>query len=185
MDGSFAHDGQRLPTSSAPQDLDDWYLARLKPGGLRRAKDNLARQDVTFYCPMRNRTQREKGRLVTTLRPLFPGYLFIQVPDGTVSWRSINATYGVSQVVCLEPGRPSRVPKGIMAALLASDAEGAEGNSAPLFAPGEDVRVIVGPFADLVAKVDAVPEKDRIFVLLDMMGRTVRAQLSGTDLERL
>jgi transcriptional antiterminator RfaH len=54
-----------------------------------------------------------------------------------------------------------------------------------LFEPGEDVRVVVGPFADLVAKVEAAPEKDRIFVLLDMMGRTVRAQLSGADLERL
>ena len=185
MDGSFAHDGQNLPSSSTPEGMGDWYLARLKPGGLRRAKENLARQGVTFFCPMRKRTQRERGRLVTALRPLFPGYLFIQVSEGAVSWRSINATYGVSQVVCLEPGRPSRVPKGIMAALLASDADGGEGDSAPLFKPGEDVRVVVGPFADLVAKVDVVPEKDRIFVLLDMMGRTVRAQLSGTDLERL
>src|SRR6056297_1227974 len=184
MDGSFAHDGQRLPPSSAPQDLDDWYLARLKPCGLRRAKDNLARQGVTFYCPMRNRTQREKGRLVTALRPLFPGYLFIRVPEGTSSWRSINATYGVSQVVCLEPGRPSRVPTGIMAALLASDTEGSEADSASLFVPGDEVRVVVGPFADLVARVEAAPEKDRIFVLLDMMGRTVRTQLGGADLER-
>jgi len=185
MDGSFAHDGQRLPPSEAPQDLDDWYLARLKPGGLRRAKENLARQDVTYYCPVRKRTQREKGRLVTALRPLFPGYLFIQVPMGTVSWRSINATYGVSQVVCLEPGRPSRVSGGIMRALFATDTSDANADSADLFAPGEDVRVIVGPFADLVAKVEAVPEKDRIFVLLDMMGRTVRTQLRGADLERL
>ena len=72
-----------------------------------------------------------------------------------------------------------------MAALLAGDADGAESDSTALFEPGEDVRIIIGPFADLVAKVEAVPEKDRIFVLLDMMGRTVRAQLSGADLERL
>src|SRR6056297_2343880 len=119
MDGSIAHDGQDLPSAAAFQDLDDWYLARLKPGGLRRAQENLARQGVTYYCPMRSRTRRERGRLVTALRPLFPGYLFIQVPEGTSSWRSINATYGVAQVVCLEPGRPARVPKGIMLVLQA------------------------------------------------------------------
>jgi transcriptional antiterminator RfaH len=185
MDGGHLPDGHDRPQSALPSGLVDWYLVRLKPGGLRRAQENLARQDVLSFCPMRNRTQRERGRLVTALRPLFPGYLFIQAPAETVSWRSVNATYGVSQVVCLEPGRPSRVPDGIMSALLASDTGGTEEDSADLFAVGEDVRVVVGPFADLVAKVEAVPEKDRIFVLLDMMGRTVRTQLRGADLERL
>jgi transcriptional antiterminator RfaH len=185
MDGSFAHDGQGRLQSGMSSALENWYLARLKPGGLKRAQENLGRQAVTFYCPMRTRTRRERGRLVTGPKPLFPGYLFIQVPPQTISWRSINATYGVAQVVCLEPGRPSRVPDGIMQALLACDATDGGDDQDMIFAPGEDVRVVVGPFADLVAKVEAAPEKDRIFVLLDMMGRTVRAQLSGADLERL
>jgi transcriptional antiterminator RfaH len=185
MDGGYRHDRDARPASAAEHGFEDWYLARLRPGGLRRARENFARQAVVSFCPMRNRTLREKGRLVTALRPLFPGYLFIQVPPETISWRSINATYGVSQVVCLEPGRPSRVPLGIMSALLACDASGEATDDVDLFKPGEDVRVVVGPFADLVAKVEAVPEKDRIFVLLDMMGRTVRAQLSGPDLERI
>jgi transcription elongation factor/antiterminator RfaH len=185
MDGNFPRVAHHRAAPLATQDCEDWYLARLKPGGLRRAKENLSRQGVTFFCPMRTRTRRERGRLVTGPKPLFPGYLFIQVRPETVSWRSINATYGVSQVVCLEPGRPSRVPGGIMSALLDSEFGESTADRETLFEPGEDVRVVVGPFADLLAKVEAAPEKDRIFVLLDMMGRTVRAQLSGADLERL
>lgn len=185
MDGSHRQSELAGACPASGHGLEDWYLARLKPGGLRRARENLARQGVTFFCPMRLRTLREKGRLVTASRPLFPGYLFVQVPPGSVSWRSVNATYGVSQVVCLEPGKPSRVPGGIMATLLASETSDATDIGADLFRPGEDVRVVVGPFADLVARVEAAPERDRIFVLLDIMGRTVRTQLRGVDLERL
>lgn len=186
MDGGFRDDGHSLPSEASFDTLDHWYLVRLRPGGLTRAKENLTRQGVTSYCPTRLRTQRQRGRLLTAQRPLFPGYLFIQVPPQTISWRSVNGTYGVAQVVCLEPGKPSSVPAGIISALLTSDADGASATcDETAFKPGQDVRVIVGPFVDMMAKVEAVPEKDRIFVLLDMMGRTVRTQLKGADLERL
>lgn len=159
-----------------------WYLARLKPGGLDRARRNLERQGVRSFCPHRIRTERRNGRLVSGPRPLFPGYVFIEVGEGSPGWRSINATYGIASVVCLEPGRPARVPPKVMAALLAAD--GSSGGASEDFATGDKVRVAAGPFADFVARVEATPEKDRVFVLLDMMGRTVRTQLRPTDLER-
>lgn len=178
MDGGHPDDwGAGTPVTIA---RGAWYLVRLKPGGLARAEANLARQDILSFCPQRLRTERRRGRLITAVRPLFPGYLFIAPPVTGANWRSVNATYGVANVVCLEPGRPARVPADLVAALLASDAS----EEPPAFTPGDGVRVVLGPFADLLARVEAVPEKDRIVVLLDMMGRTVRARLSPADLER-
>jgi transcriptional antiterminator RfaH len=178
MDGGHPEDwGAGTPSMLA---RDAWYLVRLKPGGLVRATANLARQDILSFCPQRPRTERRRGRLVTAVRPLFPGYLFIAPPEQGANWRSVNATYGVANVVCLEPGRPARVPTGLVVALLAYDAS----DEPPPFTPGEGVRVVLGPFADLLARVEAVPDKDRIVVLLDIMGRTVRARLSPADLER-
>jgi transcriptional antiterminator RfaH len=174
--GAFGIGHGEAPAGTA---RGSWYLVRLKPGGLARAEANLARQGITGFCPQRRRTERRRGRLVTALRPLFPGYLFIAPPAEGVDWRSVNATYGVASVVCLEPGRPARVPADLVAALTACDATG-QGDA---FRPGDGVRVVLGPFADLLARVEAVPERDRIVVLLDMMGRTVRARLSAVDLE--
>lgn len=185
MENKPSRAGPGSPAPIVPQGPSDWYIARLKAGGLRRAVDNLERQGVSSLCPKRYRTLRRGGRLVTELRPLFPGYLFVQVPEGTASWRSINATYGLAQVICLEAGRPSRVPEDLMRALLAVESDASGVCPGDVFEPGEKVRVVVGPFADFLAKVESVPEKDRIFVLLDMMGRTIRTELSGGDLERL
>lgn len=162
--------------------FEDWYLVRLKPGGLARAEHNLARQMIGTFCPMRWRTSRRDRRLVTEMRPMFPGYLFVNVPPGSAGWRSINATYGVAQAVCMEPGRPARLPPEIMRVLLAGGAT-LDGRHLTVL-PGDRVRVAAGPFADALARVEALPERDRILVLLDIMGRKVRTSLGPADLER-
>lgn len=99
-------------------------------------------------------------------------------------WRSINGTYGVAGAVCLEPGRPSRLPEGLVDALRRHcDPHSSDGE--PLeYQAGEDVRIVLGPFADMTARIEAVPAKDRIHVLLDLMGRSVKAQISPKDIER-
>lgn len=162
-----------------------WYVLQLKPGGLDRARTNLARQGVQSFMPRRRCTARRGGRLVDGSRPLFPGYLFIEVGQNAPAWRSLNATYGVAQAVCLEPGRPVRIPDTIIAALRAASSKDGEymGDPDP-FLPGDSVRVVAGPFANVLACVEAAPERDRVFVLLDMMGRDVRATLQPGDLER-
>lgn len=187
MDSTFKTDRETDAATPPAQHGDDrsWYLVSLKPGGLARAQQNLFRQGIESFCPRRRRTERLRGRMVTGLRPLFPGYLFISVAHHAVNWRSVNATYGIVKVVCLEPGRPSRVPTAVIDALVAGDASlNGERAAHDIFSPGDDVRVAAGPFADFVARVEAMSDKDRILVLLDMMGRTVRTTLCVVDLER-
>lgn len=154
-----------------------WYLVKLKQGAPDRARTNLERQGIEVFGPERLRTERRRGKLETRSRPLFPGYLFIRSRGSALNWQSVNGTYGVARVVCMEPGRPSVVPDAVIAALR----EGAAGTPAC----GDRVRVVVGPFADLVARVEATAERDRILVLLDIMGRRVRARVGGCDVQRL
>lgn len=128
---------------------------------------------------------RRNGRLITGKRPLFPGYLFISLPDGGASWRSINGTYGVASVVCLEPGRPSPIPEELVTDLMAYCDQGTGSEISSVFKKGDEVRIILGPFSEMMARIEAFPEKDRIHVLFDMMGRSVRAYVSPGDLERV
>lgn len=176
-----AHQGGPVETN----DAGGWYLVQLKPGGLARASLNLGRLGYEVFMPRRSVTRRQGSRLITELRALFPGYLFIQVRADDTRWRVINSTYGVAHLVSLEPGRPSKVPCQIMNELRA-----ACGSDTSLFTPtapsvGDAVRVISGPFAGALARIEAVPEGDRVYLLLDMMRREVRAAVSPGDLEML
>lgn len=181
--GSVGFDADGIAVSCAAQ--NKWFVLQLKPGGLERARTNLVRQGVSSFMPMRQRTARRAGRLMDAMRPLFPGYLFIELGQDAPAWRSINATYGVAKAVCLEPGEPVEVPVWVIVSLKAASSDEGEyiGDPQP-FLPGETVRVAAGPFVDVLARVEAVPERDRIFVLLDMMGREVRAGVRAGDLER-
>ncbi|MDJ1007881.1 MAG: transcription termination/antitermination NusG family protein [Paracoccaceae bacterium] len=172
--------------SSVPVQNGAWYALQLRPGGLERAQTNLARQGIGWLMPQRPRTTRRAGRHINVMRPLFPGYLFIERHADSPPWRTINSTYGVAKAVCLEPGRPAEVPRALIAVLKAASTEAGEyiGDPDP-FRPGDDVRVTAGPFANFIARVEAVPERDRIYVLLDMMGRDVRTTIRPGDLERV
>jgi len=163
---------------------EPWYLAQLKPGGFERAVTNLARQGYESFMPMREETRRRAERWDTKLRPLFPGYLFVKVPDDRQQWRSINATYGVSRLVALDAGRPTQVAPELIAALQARVLEDGKLKPTAEFDVGDKVRVVSGPLADKLAEIESVPEQGRIYVLLELMGRYTKAMLSATDVER-
>lgn len=162
---------------------EPWYLAQLKPGGFERAVTNLARQGYESFMPLREETRRRSERWDTKLRPLFPGYLFVKVPDDRRQWRSINSTYGVSRLVALQAGRPTQVAPDLVAALQTRMREDGKLQSPAALQVGDQVRVISGPFADKLAEIEAVSEQGRIYVLLELMGRYTKAILVAADVE--
>lgn len=177
-----------LPISKqvAPDEAErHWFLAQLKPGGFPLATRNLERQGFDTFMPFQGVTRRRAGRLEHATRPIFPGYLFVRILPHVAGWRAINSTYGVAKLVALEGDRPTEVPGGIIAGLRARIAEDGAFLPARDLAVGDVVRLVAGPFANAIARIDAVPERDRIFVLMEMMGRQVRAVVSPRALELL
>ncbi len=162
---------------------EPWYLAQLKPGGFERAVTNLERQGYESFMPLREETRRHAGRWDKRNRPLFPGYLFVKVPDDKRHWRSINATYGVSRLVALEAGRPTPVAPKLVAELRKRMAANGLLQPSADLKTGDQVRVVSGPFTDTLAEIEAIPEQGRIYVLLDLMGRYVKAELAAADVE--
>lgn len=160
-----------------------WYLAQLKPGGLDRAETNLNRQNFKTFMPVREASARRNGKIVHAHKPLFPGYLFTQVQPDQQQWRAINSTYGVARLVSLGQGRPTPVPAAFMAELFCrTDATGVLGAPENLKA-GDSVRIISGPFSQQIGRIASAESNDRIFLLMELMGRAVRTQVSATQLE--
>jgi transcription antitermination factor NusG len=45
------------------------------------------------------------------------------------------------------------------------------------------VRITTGAFGDMVGRLVELNDNDRVIVLLDLLGRSVRAQLAGNIIE--
>jgi transcriptional antiterminator RfaH len=162
-----------------------WYAIHTLPHAETKALDNLLRQGYRAYLPRCRTWVSHARRRQLSLRPLFPRYLFAGADGATMRWRPILSTFGVSDVVSAGD-RPAVVPGDVVAAIRAREEQGAFDGldlRRRLPRPGELVRVTAGAFEDMIGRLVELRDQDRVVVLLDLMGRAVRAQFAAEAIE--
>jgi transcriptional antiterminator RfaH len=158
-----------------------WFLAQFKPNCHQIAGRNLARQGYTVFLPVEDVTCKSGTKFVTRRQPLFAGYLFVAFDPALGGWRSINASYGISRLVSFGT-YPAPVPSDLICGLrLRCDAEGKLLPPRQMN-PGDRVRLTAGPMADFVATVEAMAPDQRVWLLIDIMGRTARVAVQAEAL---
>lgn len=161
----------------------DWALIQFKPNSDAVAVRNLTRQGFEVFLPKLEVTSRTSSRFVKSLKPLFPGYLFARINLNAGGWRAINSTYGVSRIVSTA-GKPTPVPESLIVELQERcDPEGKVQADAD-FEVGDEVFVQHGPFAEWVGKIITLSPDQRVWVLLDILGRKTKVAVQAQDLTR-
>ncbi|WP_375700191.1 transcription termination/antitermination protein NusG [Pseudophaeobacter sp. TrK17] len=161
-------------------------MAQIKPNGFQLAQQHLLRQGFTCFGP----TQRERRHLAQlqkskqVVRPLFPGYLFVQFSADQPGWQSINSTRGVSRLLLQGRNKLQALPSPFMAGLLARCDEAGILIETEDFKPGDRVRLLSGPFADFVTTVESFESQERLRVLFDLMGREIRVSVPAVSVAR-
>jgi transcriptional antiterminator RfaH len=155
-----------------------WFLVQLKPNCHEMAETNLRRQRFQTFLPLREETKRKSSRFITTLRPLFKGYMFVAFDTAKGGWRAINSTYGVSRLVSFG-NEPRPVPLDLISRLMLRCDEGGKLLPPRILMTGDAVRISDGPFAEFVATVEEIGPDQRVWVLLDLMGRTARVAVNS------
>lgn len=161
-----------------------WWLAQVRPNSLKIAERNLVRQGFRVFCPLEMSTRRRGDRFISTTAALFPGYVFVGSDAGAAPARVINSTYGVSRLVSSSDQTPACVPSAIVAGLMARCDENGLIKAADSLAPGDEVRIVSGPFAGFVGSVETLAPQQRVWVLLDLLGGETRVALKGSVIQR-
>ncbi|HXC92194.1 MAG TPA: transcriptional activator RfaH [Stellaceae bacterium] len=164
--------------------MTSWYAVHTRPHAETLALENLLRQGYRAYLPRCRAWVSHARRRHLALQPLFPRYLFAAAAEPTMRWRPILSTYGVHDLV-RAGGRPAPVASELVEAIRAREQEGAYELLEPRrrLRAGEFVRVTAGVFEDMVGRLVELNDSDRVTVLLEFLGRAVRAQLSGHMIE--
>ena len=164
--------------------LKKWFILQFKPNSHRLAELNLHRQGFKSFLPMHEYTKFKYNRYVSNLRPLFPGYMFVAFNPESGPWKQINCTTGVSKLVSFGD-QPRPVPIDLMSGLmLRCDANG------KLIPPkrlnkGDAVQLLTGPFANYISKVETIDAEQRVWVLMELMGRTTRISVDPNQLQAI
>jgi transcriptional antiterminator RfaH len=155
----------------------NWYAVQTQPNRENLALANLERQGFDVWLPYIERIIRHARQAKSVRRPLFPGYLFINLDLETARWRTINGTVGVKNIVSCGH-MPSVVDSNFITALKASESlDGFVDAGNVNLKLGQEVEIISGPMAGQIGKLLSLDAGNRVTVLLQMLGHFVRGQI--------
>lgn len=162
----------------------DWYAVQVKRneehGGVRR----LAAKAIPTFLPL-IQPFRRRG-FAAGLEPLFPGYVFVQLPAFNFNaepWHVARWTPGVRRILGTEH-TPVPMPADSMAVIRARVRDLGFVRQGSRFAQGDPVRIRCGPLAGLEAIFDRPMSREgRALVLLELLGQLGRAELDEASLE--
>jgi len=160
-----------------------WYVIHTKPRQEVCARDNLKNQGYETYLPMLRQGKRRRGKWVKTIEPLFPRYLFIRLALNVDNVAPIRSTKGVSTLVRFGD-TPATVSDTFIATLRQTeDPElGCHRQERSRFKKGTKATIIEGPFAGVTGIIDRESGDERVFLLLDILGRQNRVAIPTDDL---
>jgi transcriptional antiterminator RfaH len=157
-----------------------WACARLEFGHERLGLDSLQRNGFEPYYPrVREHRRLCTGRRIVVTPALFYGYVFITI---RLQFHAARRSPGVVGLI-MDGIRPARVPDHVIADLRGRERNGLiELEVKPRLKPGDAVRITAGAFAGLTGLVAGMKPRERVELLLAMLGRVT---LSASDVERV
>ena len=155
----------------------NWYLVQLKRNRYSLARQNLKQQGFKTFLPLHSLTRQNQAKFWTNIEPLFPGYMFVSIDLGKEPWHKINSTLGVSRLIC-QDGIPMKVPKEIVIALMSRCDSSGKLLPPRSLASGDSVKILSVALANFIATVETVDSKQRIWVLMEIMGQVTRVQVA-------
>jgi transcriptional antiterminator RfaH len=161
--------------------IGEWAVAATHPHREALASENLTRQGFTSYCPVIMRRVRHARRAYDSVKPLFPGYLFIGLENWQTQLRPLSSTLGIRTLV-MSGGRPATLPAGFVENLRAREIDGRIAKPERAFQIGQTVTIQNGPFDGLIGQIVGLRENDRVLVLLDLLKRATRVSVDAKQL---
>ena len=160
----------------------EWFILQFKPNAYHQANKNLNQQGFETFLPLYVATLRNTSRFINANRPLFPGYMFITFDRTESKWHKINNTYGVSRLVTFNTILKSIPTKFVENLMRRYDLSG---NLLPVgkLKKGDQVKILKGPLANFIATVEKYEDDQRIWILMDLMGRKSKIQTTINTLQ--
>jgi transcription termination/antitermination protein NusG len=179
-------------TDNAP-DSAKWYVIHTQSGHENRValtlKLRVESMGLTDYVyevliPTQDKIKITKGKKSTIKEKLFPGYVLVRMIVSDDSWLAVRTTAGVTGFVGTAD-QPTPLPPKEVEAITAFGQQ-----SAPKFhtayTVGEAIRIIEGPFADLLGTVSQIDDaRGKVTALVSIFGRETPVELDFLQVAKI
>jgi len=161
----------------------NWHAVHTRSRHEKVTAERLAEQGVERFLPLRRVQSRWADRKKWVAKPLFPGYLFVRIRADEVP--VANGTQGVVRLLGTEASGPSVVPDVEVESIRRLVAGDLPVDSCPYLKPGRRVTITHGPLRGVEGELIREARRCFIVVSVQLLGRSVAAEVPGNAVRPL
>ncbi|WDL99427.1 transcription termination/antitermination protein NusG [Alicyclobacillus sp. ALC3] len=173
-----------------------WFVIHTYSGYENKVKNNLesrvqtmGMEDKIFrvLVPTEEQMEVKNGKKRVVQRKVFPGYVLVEMIMTDDSWYVVRNTPGVTGFVGSPGGGSKPVPLLSAEVHMILRQMGVDEVKMRLdYEVGEAVRIVDGPFADMIGTVEEInTDQEKLRVLVSMFGRETPMELDFIQVEKL
>lgn len=183
-----------MTTSDPETSSKKWFVVTTYSGYENKVKSSLQDRIRQFHMedrfgeiliPAETVTEHGKdGKPRVKTRTSFPGYIFVEMEMSEHAWHVVKDTPKVTGFVGNQ--KPQEVKPPHIADLRRGIVDGAvKPKPRHQFSEGDEVRVVVGAFANFSGTVQEVkPDKQKLKVMVSIFGRPTPVELDFSHVEK-
>ena len=157
-----------------------WCAARLQPNREALALHCLGLAGYETYFPRIRERRIRHGRKVELRPALFPGYAFVLIQ---LQWHTARWAPGTLGLI-MDGSGPAKVPDGVIAEIRRREVGGLiDLPKPPPLRRGTRVQILRGPFSGHLAIYADTRPRQRVEILLQLLGGEQRVTLAKKDIE--
>jgi transcription antitermination factor NusG len=165
---------------TAPHDDKPWRVAHVKSRREKRLAQYLAGAEIGYYLPMILRHQASQKRTRTSLIPVFSGYLFFKA-DQTDRQTALHSNH-IAQIIEVHNQLQLIQELTQIEQVLSGNLSGAiQVYPYDMVSEGEWVRVIHGPFKDVVGRIVRKDRNYRLALAVETIRQTILVSIDAAQ----
>lgn len=160
-----------------------WYAVYVRSRHEFKVTEHLGNSGVDVFLPAIERQRRWKDRKKLVTFPLFPGYIFVRLPQSKPCMLPVLKTPGVVRFVSLRPGSPEPVPDVQIESVRKMVEHGAGVEPYPGLQKGQRVRIVAGPLAGVEGVLQTRRGQHLLVISVDLLQQGAAVQIDALDVE--
>ncbi len=164
--------------------MENWYVVQTKPKKEEQARNYLSSKGIEVFSPLMQQVMPRNGKIVTSLKPLFPNYIFSRF-DFQKDYALIKWARGVNRVIGFG-SYPTPVSDGVIMLIMQRTDKDNVVRKALHLKYRDTVRIKAGPLKDLVGIFERwVSDSERVRILLNLIGQGSSVELHYSLIEKV
>lgn len=150
----------------------------------RIESEHLEKKILEVLVPTQDKIEIRSGKKTTIKEKIFPGYILVKMVLDDTSWLAVRTTQGVTSFVGMG-NKPTPISDAEVATIVKFTLEEAP-TYKQVFTANDTVKIVDGPFADFIGKVDNVDEeRGKVKVLVSIFGRETPVELDFLQVQKI